>query len=158
MYELEKSDEDIVAMRTANNGQPAEQQERRSSPERKSQRPPTYYAQKWARVTQGMERLRQFVKRNPKEKLTTLLHHVNEESLKAAYYAIKRDAAPEVDGQTWEEYGKDLERNLADLCTRVHRGSYRATPSRRVPIPKPDGGTRPLGIASLRIRSSNMRW
>ena len=62
---------------------------------------------------------------------------------------MKRDAAPGVDGVMWEEYGADLDRNLADLCTRVHRGSYRATPSRRVEIPKPDGGKRPLGIASL---------
>ena len=149
MYGMEKSDEGIVAMRTANNGQPAEQVERRPSPKGKPQTPTTHQARNWARVHQGRERLRQFVERNPKEKLTTLLHHINEESLKAAYYVIKRDAAPGEDGVTWEEYGADLDRNLADLCTRVHRGSYRATPSRRVEIPKPDGGKRPLGIASL---------
>ncbi len=100
-------------------------------------------------MSQGVERLRQQVERNPKEKLTTLLHHINEDSLKAVYYAIKRDAAPGVDGVTWKAYGEDIDRNIADLCTRVHRGSYRAAPSRRVDIPKPDGSKRPLGIATL---------
>ncbi|MCY3594857.1 MAG: hypothetical protein OXH01_06430 [Bacteroidetes bacterium] len=115
-------------MRTANKGHPAEQEERRVSPKGKAQSPTTHHAQKWGRVHQGMERLRQQVARNPKEKLATLLHHINEDSLRAAYYAIKRDAAPGVDGVMWSEYGADLDRNLADLCTRVHRGSYRAAP------------------------------
>ena len=136
-------------MITANKGQPAEQEERRVSPKGKAQSPTTHYAQKWGRVSQRMERLRQQVERNPKEKLTTLLHHINADSLKAAYYAIKRDAAPGVDGVAWKEYGAELDRNIADLCMRVHRGSYRAAPSRRVDIPKPDGSKRPLGIATL---------
>ena len=100
-------------------------------------------------MSQGMERLRQFVKRNSQERLTTLLHHINVDSLKAAFFALKRDAAPGVDGMTWKKYAEGLEARLADLCRRVHSGAYRATPSRRVEIPKPDGGTRPLGIAAL---------
>ena len=106
-------------------------------------------AQKWASVSQGIERLREFVKRNPEKRLTTLLHHVNVASLEAAFYVLKRRAAPGVDGVTWEEYYEGLEDRLADLHRRVHTGAYRATPSKRVEIPKPDGGTRPLGIAAL---------
>ena len=100
-------------------------------------------------MSPGAERIRQFVKRNPGEKLTALLHHITPEALRDAYLALKRDAAPGVDGMTWREYGDGLDERLLDLHGRVHRGAYRATPVRRVEIPKPDGGVRPLGIASL---------
>ena len=100
-------------------------------------------------VSQATERIRQAIRRNPKEKLTALLHHVNEDSLREAYHALKRGAAAGVDGETWEAYGEGLEGNLADLNRRVHTGAYRATPTRRVRIPKPGGGTRPLGVATL---------
>ncbi len=138
-------------MSAANKGElsPAERREQRTSAEGKPERPHTHQAQDWARVSQGIDRLRQFVKRKPKERLTTLLHHINVDSLKAAFYALKRDAAAGVDGVTWEAYAEGLESRLADLCDCVHSGAYRATPSRRVEIPKPDGGTRPLGIAAL---------
>ena len=69
--------------------------------------------------------------------------------MRAAYWAIEPKAAPGVDGVTWEDYGQDLEDNLQDLHARVHSGGYRARPSRRVFIPKPDGRQRPLGVASL---------
>lgn len=149
MHEMEKSDRDVVAEKPANKEPSAELMERRSLPEGNLRDSTTHHAQKWGRVHQGIERIREFVKRNPKEKLATLLHHINEESLKAAYYALKRDSAPGADGKRWKEYSANLDRNIADLCTRVHRGTFRATPSRRVNIPKPDGGTRPLGIAAL---------
>ena len=151
MNELKKSDSPIVAKKAVNNGDrsPAEQLEQRGLPEEKSQRPHTHHAQKWARVSQGKARLREFVKRNPKERLTTLLHHINEDSLRKAFFTLKRDAAPGVDGMTWQQYAVGLEGRISDLCHRVHSGTYRATPSRRVEIPKPDGGTRPLGIAAL---------
>ncbi len=74
---------------------------------------------------------------------------MNEDSLLAAYWALKRDAAAGVDGVTWEAYGEGLSERLADLTRRVHTGAYRATPTRRVNIPKPGGGTRPLGVATL---------
>ena len=82
-------------------------------------------------------------------RFTALLHHVDVDRLRAAYFALRRKAAPGVDGVTWHDYGQDLEANLTDLHARVHRGSYRAKPSRRVFIPKPDGRQRPLGVASL---------
>src|SRR4029077_8842620 len=83
------------------------------------------------------------------EKFTALLHHINIDLLSKAYHWLKRDAAAGVDGVTWEAYGVDLQPKLADLHGRVHRGAYRAQPSRRRMIPKPDGRERPLGIASL---------
>ncbi|HEY5477543.1 MAG TPA: reverse transcriptase domain-containing protein [Tepidiformaceae bacterium] len=82
-------------------------------------------------------------------RFTALLHHVDVDRLRAAYRALKPKAAPGVDGVTWEDYGVDLEANLRDLHARVHRGAYRARPSRRVFIPKPDGRLRSLGVAAL---------
>ena len=82
-------------------------------------------------------------------RFTALLHHVDVGRLRAAYFALRPKAAPGVDGVTWADYGLDLEENLRDLHARVHRGAYRARPSRRVYIPKPDGRQRPLGIAVL---------
>jgi group II intron reverse transcriptase/maturase len=90
------------------------------------------------------------VARQDKEaRFTTLLHHVDIDRLRAAYRAIRPKAAPGVDGVTWQAYGQDLEQNLTDLHRRLHSGSYRAKPSRRVYIPKADGRLRPLGIAAL---------
>ena len=82
-------------------------------------------------------------------RFTALLHHVDVDRLRAAYFALRPKAAPGVDGVTWTDYGLDLEENLRDLHARVHRGAYRARPSRRVFIPKPDGRLRPLGVAAL---------
>ena len=109
------------ATRAANKGPFAELPERRSLPKGNSQDPDTHHAQKWARVHQGIARIREFVEQNPKEKLTTLLHHINADSLKASYFALKQDASPRVDGITWEAYNADLDTRIADLCTRVHR-------------------------------------
>ncbi len=74
---------------------------------------------------------------------------MNVDLLRDSYYALKRQAAPGVDGVTWQEYETGLEGRLTDLHNRVHRGAYRAQPSRRVYIPKADGRQRPLGIAAL---------
>lgn len=95
------------------------------------------------------DRIRQAAERNRKERLTALLHHISPETLKTAFHALRRDAALGVDGKSWSEYGEGLEENLLDLHRRVHAGTYRALPVRRVNIPKPDGGKRPLGIAAL---------
>ena len=102
-----------------------------------------------ATVTQAAERIRQFVRRKPQEKLTALLHHITPEALREAYYALKREAAPGVDGITWRGYEAGSEGRLHNLHRRVHTGAYRATPVRRVNIGKPDGGIRPLGVAAL---------
>jgi RNA-directed DNA polymerase len=97
----------------------------------------------------GLERVRETARKNGKLKFTALLHHVTVELLRESYYSLKRQAAPGVDGVTWQEYGEGLADRLTDLHGRIHRGAYRAQPSRRVWIPKPDGRQRPLGIAAL---------
>ena len=93
--------------------------------------------------------MRQAARQRKKEKFISLFHHINVETLRLAFYALKRQAAPGVDGVTWQDYEADLERNLADLHDRVHRGAYRPQPSRRTYIPKADGRQRPLAIAAL---------
>ena len=97
----------------------------------------------------ALDRVREVARRDKEARFTALLHHVDVARLRAAYWAIRPQAAPGVDGVTWSTYGQDLEANLGDLHRRVHTGRYRARPSRRVYIPKADGRQRPLGIASL---------
>jgi retron-type reverse transcriptase len=100
-------------------------------------------------VSQGLHGVRQAARERKQERFTTLLHHLQVDLLQASYYALKRKAAPGVDGMTWREYEDGLPDRLTDLHSRIHRGAYRAQPSRRVYIPKADGKQRPLGIASL---------
>src|SRR6266852_7995132 len=91
-----------------------------------------------AGVLSARDRIRQAAKADKERRFTALLHHVyNIESLREAYYGLKRDAAPGVDGKTWKAYGEQLETNLADLSDRLRRGAYRSKPVRRVMIPKP---------------------
>jgi RNA-directed DNA polymerase len=96
-----------------------------------------------------LDGVRQAAQRDKRLRFTALLHHVSIDLLRDSYYGLKRQAAPGVDHLTWKEYGEDLEDRIADLHGRVHRGAYRAQPSRRVYIPKSDGRQRPLGIAAL---------
>ena len=151
MNGMEKSDSAIVAVKSANKGTavPAEPMERRAGPEGNPQGQSTRRAQDRESVSQAVERIRQFVQREPQARLTTLLHHVSVDALRWAFFELKKNASAGVDGMTWTKYASGLEGRLADLHDRVHSGAYRATPSRRVNIPKPDGGTRPLGIAAL---------
>ena len=151
MHDSKQSDEAVLAGKAANKGAraPAEPLERRASAERNPRRTGTGRTQSRGEVSPGAERIRQFVKEKPGERLTALLHHITPEALREAYLALKRDAAPGVDGVTWREYGDGLDERLLDLHGRVQRGAYRAKPVRRVEIAKPDGGVRPLGIASL---------
>ncbi len=100
-------------------------------------------------VPNGLDRVREVARRDKDARFTALLHHVDLARLWAAYVAINPKAAPGVDRVTWDAYGQDLRENLEDLLRRVHSGAYRASPSRRVYIPKPDGRQRPLGIATL---------
>ena len=100
-------------------------------------------------VSNGLDRVREVAKQDKDARFTSLLHRVDLDRLWKAYWAIRPEAAPGVDGVTWEDYGQDLEGNLRDLLERVHSGAYRASPSRRVYIPKADGRQRPLGIATV---------
>jgi RNA-directed DNA polymerase len=97
----------------------------------------------------GLDRVRRVAKTDKEARFTALLHHVDIDRLRAAYWALEPKAAAGVDGVTWADYGADLEENLRDLHGRVHRGAYRARPSRRVYIPKPNGRLRPLGVGRV---------
>ena len=151
MHGEEKSDPAIVVRKPANDaaGAAEERVERRAGTNGKPGERPADQTQRWAPASSSVDRLRQFVKRKPQERLTALMHHVTPTALHEAYLSLKREAAAGVDGVTWRGYGKGLDERLLDLHRRVQSGAYRATPVRRVEIPKPDGGTRPLGIAAL---------
>src|SRR5580704_5311325 len=98
----------------------------------------------------ALERVRQAARKDKKLRFTALLHHIyNLETLRMAYFSLKKEAAPGVDGETWRQYGEQLEGNLQDLSERLKRGVYRAKPVRRVYIPKADGRQRPLGVTAL---------
>src|SRR5437763_1950112 len=105
--------------------------------------------QSWGNALSGLRGVREAAKRDKRLQFTALLHHVSVLLLESSFYALKRDAAPGVDGVTWTEYETGLGERLKDLHSRVHRGTYRAQPSRRTYIPKADGRQRPLGIAAL---------
>ncbi len=148
----EKSDSVVVAAKPANKaGQPAaEWAEPRTGTKGNTEQPHTRRTQSRDSVSQGLDRVRNAARQRKKEKFTTLLHHVSVDLLRESFLALKRRAAPGVDGVTWEDYELGLEGNLVDLHARVHSGGYRALPVRRRFIPKP--GTdkqRPLGIAAL---------
>ena len=117
-------------------------------------------------VSQAQARIREAVTRNPTGRPTTLLHHITVDTLRSAFLNLKKRAAVGVDQVTWGDYAADPDRNLTDLNARVHRGAYRALPSRRVFIPKADGKQRPLGVVPRtrsmtppsRTRSSRRLW
>ncbi len=100
-------------------------------------------------MSQGLAGVREAAKNNKERKFTALLHHLTVDLLRESFYSLKRKAAPGVDGVTWQEYEVGLEDRLTDLHGRVHRGAYRATPSRRVYIEKEDGRQRTLAVPAI---------
>jgi retron-type reverse transcriptase len=131
-------------------GQPvAEPVERREEAKGNTEEQRTRRTQSRESVSQGLDRVRKAAQQRKKEWFTALLHYVTVDRLRDAFSSLKREAAPGVDGATWLSYKQDLEVNLTRLHEQVHRGTYRALPSRRRYIPKPDGRQRPLGIAAL---------
>ncbi|MCQ4191039.1 group II intron reverse transcriptase/maturase [Methylocystis sp. NLS-7] len=151
MNEPEKSDSAIVAVKLANKAEQsaAELVEPRAGTKGNADQQRTRRAQNRGNVSQALDRVRKVARERKKEKFTTLLHHVDVAMLETAFYALKRAAAPGVDGMTWKTYEQDLDRRIEDLHARVHRGAYRALPSRRSYIPKDDGSKRPLAVAAL---------
>jgi RNA-directed DNA polymerase len=151
MHDPEKSDSAVVAEKSPNKAGPpaAEVAEQRAGTKRNADQQSTHRTQTRARVTQALNRVRQAARQRKKERFTALLHHVNVDTLRAAFYALKRKAAAGVDGVTWQDYEVSLGRQLEDLHGRVQRGAYRPHPSRRTYIPKADGRQRPLAIAAL---------
>src|SRR5262245_58587025 len=156
-----KSDSAIVAMKPANKAdQPtaaqsvaepiaAEPVERRAGTKGNADWQNTRWAQSRESVSRALECIRKVARERKQEKFTSLLHHISIDLLGAAFFELKRDAAPGIDGLTWRTYEADLDRNITDLHERVHRGAYRALPSRRKYILKADGKQRPLAIAAL---------
>ena len=151
MHGREKSDLAIVAMKPTNKaGQPAaEPVERRARAKGNADRQSTRRAQGRESVSQALGRIRQAARQRTKERFTALFHHISPALLRLAFSELKRKAAPGVDGMTWRTYEADLDQNLAALHDKVHRGAYRAQPSRRRYIPKPDGRQRPLAVTAL---------
>ena len=150
MHGHEKSDPSIVAMKWANEGEPPEESaEPREGAKENAEQHGTRRTPRRESVSHGLDRVRQAARTRRQERFTALLHHLDVEMLRSAYGWLRKEASPGVDGVTWDAYGADLERKLEGLRDRVHRGAYRAQPSRRVFIPKPDGRQRPLGIAAL---------
>jgi RNA-directed DNA polymerase len=151
MHERGKSDLAIVAGKPANEAErsAAEPAEPRAGAKGNARQQSTGRPQSRGTVSQALERIRQAARERKTERFTALLHHISPELLAEAFGDLKQDAAAGIDGLTCKTYAADLERNLEDLHARVHRGAYRALPSRRVYIPKPDGRQRPLAIAAL---------
>jgi group II intron reverse transcriptase/maturase len=146
-----ESDEQVVPTKQPNNGErsSAEVAEGSCSTKGNTEEERTHRTQCRECVSQGLGGVREVARRDKKQKFTALLHHVTVDLLRDSYYALKRQAAPGVDGVTWQQYGEGVEERLQDLHQRIHRGAYRAQPSRRTYIPKADGRQRPLGIAAL---------
>src|SRR6266403_5130136 len=161
MHGHEKSDSAIVAVKPTNKALhsaaeqstaelfAAEPVEPRAETKRNAGQQSTCGTQGQISVSQALERIRRVAKERKKEKFTSRLHHISIDLLDEAFFELKEEAAPGVDGLTWTEYERNLDRNIEDLHARVHRGAYRALPSRRVYIPKPDGRQRPLAVAAL---------
>ena len=156
----EKSDPAIVAMKLTNKAEPsaersagepyaAESVEQRAGTKGNAGQQSTRRTQSRESVSQALERIRKVARERKKERFTALFHHINIDLLEEAFYELKANAAPGVDRLTWKDYEADLECNLEDLHGRVQRGAYRALPSRRVYIPKPDGRQRPHTVSEL---------
>src|SRR6266480_2549767 len=152
MNDSRKSDSRVVPAKLANKtGQPVAElvEERRLAKGNTGQQNASRTQGRDVDASSALERVRRVAQQDRKARFTALFHHVTLGRLRWAYWALSPGAAAGADGVTWGAYGQDLDANLQDLLDRVHRGAYRAKPSRRVYIPKPDGRLRPLGIASL---------
>jgi RNA-directed DNA polymerase len=161
MHGHEKSDSVIVAVKPANKAvhpaaeQPAAEQvaaepvEPRAGTKGNADRQTMPWAQSQTSMPRALERIREVARERKKEKFISLFHHISVDLLAEAFYQLKVDAAPGVDRLMWKDYEAELERNLEDLHNLVQSGAYRARPSRRVYIPKPDGRQRPLAVAAL---------
>jgi len=161
VYGHEESDFAIVAVKPANKAEPsaaersaaeptaAESAEPRAETKGNADEQSTCRAQSRVSVSQALERIRKVARERKKERFTALFHHISIDLLEEAFFNLKENAAPGVDRLTWQDYEADLEGNLEDLHDLVQRGAYRALPSRRVYVPKPDGRQRPLAVAAL---------
>jgi RNA-directed DNA polymerase len=151
MHAPEKSDCAVIPMNQPNKGEQSSAEVGEGRARIKENIVPSHTSptQSGERVSQGLSGVRQTARERKQERFTALLHHITVDLLRDSFYALKRQAAPGVDGVTWKDYETGLEARIVDLHNRVHRGAYQAQPSRRVYIPKADGRQRPLGVAAL---------
>jgi RNA-directed DNA polymerase len=151
VYEPEKSAPAVLAGKPMNRAErsAAESVGRRAGAKGIANQQSTRRAQNREGVSQALGRVRQAAKQRKKGRFTSLLHHIDPAMLSTAFFALKRDAAPGVDGLTWKTYEQDHDRNIERLHRQVQSGAYRAQPSRRSYIPKEDGSKRPLAVAAL---------
>jgi RNA-directed DNA polymerase len=151
VYVLEKSHCAVVPVNQPNKEAEASAEvgEGRVQMKENIAQPHMHPTQSGARMSQGLDGVRKAARERRQERFTSMLHHLNVDLLRDSFNALQRKASPGVDGVTWQEYESGLDDRLIDLHSRVHRGVYRAQPSRRVYIPKADGRQRPLGIAAL---------
>jgi RNA-directed DNA polymerase len=151
MHADEKSDGITVPTKWRNNeGLPsAEAVEGRTPPKGNGGQTAAVRTQRRGVASNGLTAVRQAARQSKSVRFTALLHHITTDLLERSYLALARDAAPGTDGVTWQAYGENLEEKLQDLHDRIHKGSYRAQPTRRTYIPKPDGSKRPLSILCL---------
>ena len=151
MYADEESDEGIVPMKRSNNGSllPAETVEGRASPKENGSQATAVRTPSRGVASSRLDAVRQAARQDKKVRFTALLHHITVDLLKQSYIALKRDAAPGIDGVTWQAYGENLDEKLTALHNRIHKGSYRARPAKRTYIPKAEGSQRPLSVWCL---------
>src|SRR3981081_4345520 len=161
MHGHEKSDSVIVAVKPANKAvHPAAEQsaaeafaaepgEPRAETKGNADQQTMPWAQSQTSMPTVLDRIREGARERKQEKFISLFHHISIDLLAEAFYQLEVDAAPGVDRLLWKDYEGGLQGNLEDLHARVQRGAYRARPSRRVYIPKPDGRQRPLAVAAL---------
>jgi group II intron reverse transcriptase/maturase len=151
-YGLEKSDRLTVPKKPSNKAEPsaAEEAEGRSLAKGNPPQDDTNRMQSRSKVSSALRRIRQAAERDKRVKFTSLMHHIySVDMLREAYFSLKREAAPGIDGETWRHYGEELEARLQDLSARLARGAYRASPAQRAYVPKADGRQRPIGVPVL---------
>jgi len=160
MNELGKSDRPVVPVKSSNKvGQPkAEEMEGRGLTKGNLPQQNASRTQRRMDAPSALERVRQAASKDKKLRFTALLHHIyNPETLRMAYLGLKKEAAPGVDGETWQHYGEAVEVNLQDLSHRLKRGAYRAQPVRKCSFPRPTGGKGRWESRRWKTRSSSVR-
>jgi hypothetical protein len=155
MHDHGQSDSPVVPTKSPNNaGRPAaEGMEGRGLAKGNLSQLNAPRAQDRVGASSALERVRQVAERDKQVRFTTLLHHIyNVDHLRAAYFALKRDAAPGIDGETWQHYGEALEENLRDLSGRLGRSRSSGRTS-----PRPMGGSGRWASPRWRTSSSSGR-
>ena len=96
-----------------------------------------------------LDRISELAKEDPKRQFYSIAHMITPEALYAAFRGLRKKASAGVDGVTYQEYERDVARNIQTLHERLKNGKYRAQPLRRVYIPKENGKQRPISIPAL---------